>query len=311
MNKIQDQKEWMVIVNPNAGNGKGKKDWGKISSLLKKYGIIYEELFTDRKGQAIKSSKEGIEAGYRKFLCVGGDGTLNEIVNGTFDQDLCSTKDITLGSIPVGTGNDWGRMFGIPLNYEGAIQIIKEGKTMLHDIGRVNYYNGPEKGEKYFINIAGLGFESVVVKRTNVQKDKGKSGKAIYFYNLLMSLVSYKNTNAEIVIDGEKTEANIFSLNVGNGRYCGGGMRQTPFAVPDDGILDVTIIKGMGKIEIIWNLKILYNGTILNHPKVEGFKCKNVIVRSDSVLFVEADGESLGHTPAEFNIIPSCINDLF
>jgi YegS/Rv2252/BmrU family lipid kinase len=311
MNRIQDHQEWLVIVNPNAGSGKGKKDWEKISSLLKRYGIIYQELITERKGHALLLSKEGVAAGCRKFLCVGGDGTLNEIVNGVFVQELCSTKDITLGSIPVGTGNDWGRMFGIPLNYESAIQIIKEGKTMLHDIGKVNYYDGQQKMERYFINIAGLGFESVVVKRTNFQKDKGKSGKAIYFYNLLMSLISYKNTKAEIVIDGNKTEADIFSLNVGNGRYCGGGMRQTPFAVPDDGILDVTIIKGMGKIEIIMNLKILYNGTILNHPKVEGYKCKNVLVKSDSVLYVEADGESLGHTPAEFNIIPSSINVVY
>jgi diacylglycerol kinase family enzyme len=182
---------------------------------------------------------------------------------------------------------------------------------MLHDIGKVSYLSGPEKKERYFINIAGLGFESVVVRRTNIQKDKGKSGKAIYFYNLLMSLLSYKNTKAEIVIDGMKTQADIFSLNVGNGRYCGGGMRQTPFALPDDGILDVTVIKGMGKLEIIWNLKILYDGTILDHPKVEGYKCRNVKVMSDSVLYVEADGESLGHTPAEFSIIPSCINIVY
>jgi YegS/Rv2252/BmrU family lipid kinase len=311
MNKNPDKLEWLVIVNPNAGNGKGRKDWEQISSGLIKHGISWSEHFTERKGHAITLSQEAIATGYRKILCVGGDGTLNEIVNGAFNQEICSATDITLGLIPVGTGNDWGRMFGIPLNYEGAIQIIRDEKTMLHDIGLVSYYNGSEKSERHFINIAGLGFESAVVKRTNIQKDKGKSGKAIYFYNLLMSLISYKNTKAEIVIDGNKTEADIFSLNVGNGRYCGGGMRQTPFAVPDDGILDVSIIKGIGKIEIIMNLKILYDGTILNHPKVEGYKCKNVIVRSDSVLYVEADGESLGHTPAEFSIIPSGINIVY
>jgi len=311
MNDHPEKHKWFVIVNPNAGNGKGRKDWVQISSNLKKHELIWSEYFTDRKGDAINVSQEAIASGYRKILCVGGDGTLNEIVNGAFIQTICPTKDIILGLIPVGTGNDWGRMFGIPLNYQKAIDIIQEEKTMLHDIGRINYFNGTEKCQRFFINIAGLGFESVVVKRTNVQKDKGKSGKAIYFYNLLMSLISYKNTNAEIVIDGNKTEANIFSLNVGNGRYCGGGMRQTPFAVPDDGILDVTIIKGMGKIEIILNLKILYNGTILDHPKVDGYKCKNIIVRSDSLLYVEADGESLGHTPAEFSIIPLCINIVY
>jgi YegS/Rv2252/BmrU family lipid kinase len=311
MNKHPDSQEWLVIVNPNAGNGKGKKDWEHISSYLKNSGLKWSAEFSEKKGHAIIMSQEAITAGYRKMLCIGGDGTLNEIVNGAFSQKICSSKDITLGLIPVGTGNDWGRMFGIPLNYEKAINIIKEGKTILHDIGRVNYFNGSEKGERYFINIAGLGFESVVVKRTNIQKDKGKSGKAIYFYNLLMSLISYKNTKAEIVIDGKKSEANIFSLNVGNGRYCGGGMRQTPFAVPDDGLLDVTVIKGMGRIEIILNLKILYDGTILKHPKVDGYKCRNVAVSSDSVLYVEADGESLGHTPAEFSIVPSSINIVY
>lgn len=311
MNKNPESGEWLVIVNPNAGNGKGRKDWELISSGLRNHGLLWSEHFTEKKGHAIILSQEAIAAGYRKIICVGGDGTLNETVNGVFNQKICPTTEITLGLIPVGTGNDWGRMFGIPLNYEGAIQIIRDGKTMLHDIGKVGYFNGENKGERYFINIAGVGFESVVVRRTNVQKDAGKSGKTIYFYNLLMSLLSYKNTKTEIVIDGKKTEADVFSLNVGNGRYCGGGMQQTPFALPDDGVLDVTVIKGIGKLEIILNLKILYNGKILNHPKVAGYKCKNVAVRSDSVLYVEADGESLGQAPAEFSIIPSGINIIY
>jgi diacylglycerol kinase (ATP) len=311
MNENPARDDWFVIVNPNAGNEKGRKDWKVISSDLNKLGVIFSEKFTEKKEHAISITNEAIKSGYRRILCVGGDGTLNEIVNGVFNQNVCPTQDITLGLIPVGTGNDWGRMFGIPLNYEGASQIIKDGRTTIHDIGKVTYYNGLEKGTRYFINIAGLGFESVVVKRTNIQKDNGKGGKAIYFYNLLMSLISYKNTKSEIVIDGTSTTANIFSLNVGNGRYCGGGMRQTPFALPDDGILDVTIIKGMGKLEIIRNLKILYDGTILSHPKVEGHKCKNVKVCSDSVLYVEADGESLGHTPAEFSIFPAAINIVY
>ena len=301
----------MVIVNPNAGKGKGRKDWQKISSILKKYGISYKEMFTERKGHAIELSKAAINDRYRKLLCVGGDGTLNEIVNGSFIQKACPTKEITLGLIPVGTGNDWGRMFGIPHDYEGAIKIIDEGRHMLHDIGTISYYNGDIRGIRYFINIAGLGFESVVVKRTNAQKDKGRSGKAIYFYNLLMSLLSYKNTRAEISIDGSKYFADIFSLNVGNGRYCGGGMRQTPEAIPNDGILDVTVIKSMGKLEIILNLNKLYNGTILDHPKIDGYKGKNVIVSTDETLFADADGEHLGHTPVEFNIIPSGINIVY
>jgi diacylglycerol kinase (ATP) len=311
MNQNTDQKEYLVIVNPNAGNGKGKKDWEKISNLLKNKTLPFTVKFTEKKGHAIHFTIDGIASGYRKIITVGGDGTLNEVVNGVFLSRVCPTTDISLALIPVGTGNDWGRMFGIPLDYEKAIDIICENKQMLHDAGLVSFFEGSEKRERYFINIAGLGFESVVVKRTNDQKDKGHGGKLIYFYNLLMSLISYKNTKAEIIIDGEIINADVFSLNVGNGRYCGGGMRQTPRAIPDDGLLDVTIINGMGKFEIIRNLKILYDGTILQHPKIDGYKCKNVKVSSKSVMFTEADGESLGQTPVEFNIIPDGIKIVY
>jgi len=311
MENNQENQEWFAVVNPNAGNGKGKKDWARISELFQKNNIQMVSKSTEKRGQAINYTRELIGDGYRKIIAVGGDGTLNEIVNGVFTQDHCSPKDIILSMIPVGTGNDWGRMFGIPLVYEGAVQVIKEGKLMLHDIGVVSYYEGERKEKRYFINIAGLGFESVVVKKTNKQKDRGKSNQAIYFYNLLSSLITYRHALADITIDGRKSTSKIFSINVGNGRYCGGGMRQTPDALPDDGLLDITVIRDMGRFEIIKSLKLLYDGTILSHPKVDGYRGNNLAVSSESLLYLEADGESLGHTPAEFSIIPSAVNIVY
>jgi len=306
-----DQNERLVIVNPNAGNGKGRKEWNRISGLINKAGLPFTAKFTERKGHAIEITREAISAGFRRIVIVGGDGTLNEAVNGVVTNTVCAPTDITLALIPVGTGNDWGKMFGISTDYEKAVRIVSDNKTLLHDVGIVSFYNGSEKFNRYFINIAGLGFESVVVKKTNLQKDKGHGGKLIYFYNLLTSLLAYKNTKAEINIDGEIIHADLFSLNVGNGRYCGGGMRQTPRAIPDDGLLDVTIINGMGKFEIIRNLKILYDGTILRHPKIDGYKCKNIKVSSESAMLIEADGESLGQSPAEFNIIADAIKIVY
>jgi YegS/Rv2252/BmrU family lipid kinase len=311
MEKDEIAQEWFAIVNPNAGNGKGRKDWNRIADILKKNGIRFKVKPTERKGHATELTRELIAGGFRKIISIGGDGTLNEIINGIFTQDHCPTTEITLGLIPVGTGNDWGRMFGIPLVYEGAVQVIKEGKLMLHDVGVISYYIGEEKVKGYFINIAGLGFESIVVRKTNKQKDKGMSNKAIYFYNLLSSLLTYRHTIADITIDGKTGREKIFSINVGNGRYCGGGMRQTPDALPDDGLLDITVIKEIGKIEIIKSLKILYDGTILSHPKVDGYRSNNLKVSSDSLLYLEADGESLGHTPVEFGIIPSAVNIVY
>lgn len=303
--------EWFTIVNPNAGNGKGKKDWDRISGLFSKEDIPIHAIFTLKKGDAISRTREAVESGFRKIISVGGDGTLNEVVNGIFLQKQCSTKDISVGMIPVGTGNDWGRMFGIPLVYEGAVNVIKGKKLMLHDVGIITYFSGDEQKKRYFINIAGLGFEALVVKKTNKQKDKGRSNNAIYFYNLLTSLISYTKANANIIIDGNKTSCKVFSVNVGNGRYCGGGMRQTPDALPDDGLLDITVIKDMGRIEIIRSLKILYDGTILSHPKVDGYRANNLRVETDTLLYAEADGESLGHTPVEFGIIPAAINIVY
>lgn len=308
-NKIRD--EWFTIVNPNAGSGKGKKDWERISGLFTRENIKIISKFTEKKGQAIEYAGEAIGAGFRKIISVGGDGTLHEVVNGVFTQNYCRSDEITVGMIPVGTGNDWGRMFGIPLVYEGAVGVIKENKSLLHDIGVISYYTGNEQHKRYFINIAGLGFESVVVKKTNKQKDKGRSNNAIYLYNLLSSLISYKNTNTEMIIDGVKLTAKVFSINVGNGRYCGGGMRQTPDAMPDDGLLDITVIKEMGRVEIIKALKILYDGTILSHPKVDGYRATNLSVTSESLLYAEADGESLGHTPVEFSIIPAAMKVIY
>ena len=306
-----DSQEWFTIVNPNAGNAKGKKDWNRISGLLTRSGINAEPVFTEKKCHAIRLAREAVTKGFRNILVVGGDGTLNEVINGIFTQDACSPKEITAGLIPVGTGNDWGRMFGIPLIYEGAVDVIRERKVTLHDIGFITFYNGNDQRKRYFINIAGLGFESVVVRKTNRQKDKGRSNNAIYFFNLLSSLISYNNTDARLIIDGRVTSCKVFSINVGNGRYCGGGMRQTPDALPDDGLLDITVIREMGRLEIIRSLNMLYDGTILSHPKVDGYRTDNLKVESDKLLYAEADGESLGHTPVSFGIIPEGINVVY
>jgi YegS/Rv2252/BmrU family lipid kinase len=303
--------KWLVIINPNAGKGKGKKDSNRIENLLDKAGLRFSVRITTHKGHAIAHTLEGIAEGFRKIIIVGGDGTLNEVVNGAFLNKNCPATEITLGLIPVGTGNDWGRMFGISLNYERAVSIISEHKTMLHDVGYVRYYDGEEQKERYFINIAGLGFQSVVVRRSNHQKEKGRGGKMIYFYSLLRTLFTYRNTKAVMMIDDEKIVSDIFSVNLGNGRFSGGGMSQTPDAIPDDGLLDVTVINNMGKIEIIRNLKLLYDGTILSHPKIDGYRCRRMSITSESLIYADADGETLGHTPVEFTIIPSGINIIY
>ena len=306
-----DSIQWLVIVNPNAGRGRGLKDWRLIASLLKKYNISIHTEFTNAKKHAIKLTVDGIQEGFRNIIAVGGDGTMNEVVNGCFVQKVCSPKLLTVSMITVGTGNDWGKMFGIPMDYEESIKIIKSRHTILQDTGVVHYYLGEKKEKRYFINIAGLGFDALVVRRTNDQKDKGRGGKTLYFWNLLRSLVTYKHIPADIVIDGKKYNNELFTMSLGIGKYSGGGMMQTPNAVADDGLFDITVINKMGKVEVIRNLKLLYNGSILSHPKIDGYTGKDISIETEKQLHVEADGETLGHSPVKFTIIPKSINVVF
>jgi diacylglycerol kinase family enzyme len=198
-------------------------------------------------------------------------------------------------------------MFNIPSDYEGAVKTIKQQKTFIQDAGLVNYRKNGKAWNRYFINIAGMGFDARVAERTNKMKERGKSGPFLYFSNIFLSLLKYKSLKAEIEIDGETYDRKIFSMNVGIGRYSGGGMIQVPHAIADDGLYSITLIKKMGKLNVIANIKRLYNGSITKHSKVETYTARTVQIESKSKLQIETDGESLGHGPVSFRIIPRSV----
>ncbi|MEI6823681.1 MAG: diacylglycerol kinase family protein [Bacteroidota bacterium] len=295
--------EWMVIINPHAGSRKAGKDWIIVKEMLMKEKINFVFEFTDSKYHATELTLKFIEEGYRKFIAFGGDGTLNEIVNGIFIQKIIPTKEFTLAMLPVGTGNDWCRMFNIPIDYAGAIKVIKNEKIFIQDVGTVNYYNNGWHKINYFANVTGIGYDALVNRKTNLQKDKGRGGKLSYFLNIFSSLFGYKVVPVTIDADGVIIKANLFSMNVGICKYNGGGMMQLPNAVADDGLLDLTIIKKISKLELFMSLKRLYDGTLLTHPKVEAVQAKNIVITADDSIYLEADGEFLGNGPFTFNII--------
>jgi YegS/Rv2252/BmrU family lipid kinase len=298
---------WITIVNRTAGSGKTEKEWPRISQLLDQYQIPFEPHFTNRRLHASVIARNKIMEGYSKIIVVGGDGTMNEVINGVFAQGRLQTTEVMLGMISVGTGNDWARMFNIPPDYEGAIQTIKQQKTFIQDAGLVSYRKNGKEWKRYFINIAGMGFGAKVVERSNRMKEKGKSGPWLYFYNMLLSLVRYKAQKADIEIDGTSYARKIFSLNVGIGKYNGGGMIPLPNAVANDGLYSITLIKKVGKLNLLVNIKRLYNGSIAKHSKVETYMAKSIQIDSSPRLKVETDGETLGHGPVSFQIIPRSV----
>lgn len=302
---------WITIVNETAGGGKTKKDWPKIEYYLQKHGINYEPYFTSKRLHAAIIAKNKIKEGYSRIIVVGGDGTMNEVINGLFSQGVIQTTKVMLGMISVGTGNDWAKMFKIPLDYEEAIMTIKKQRTFIQDAGLVQYTKNGKEWKRYFINIAGMGFGAKVVERSNRMKKTGKSSTLLYFYNIFASLLRYKTETASIAIDGKSFQRSIFSLNVGICKYNGGGMIQVPHAVADDGLYSITLIKKIGKLNVLANVKRLYNGSIVNHSRVETYMGQTVQIEGNPDLQLETDGESLGHGPLSFKIIPRSVKIIY
>jgi YegS/Rv2252/BmrU family lipid kinase len=299
--------DWIAIVNSTAGGGKTGRDWPLIESLLHRHGIRFEPFLTGRRLHASVIARNKIQEGYSKIIVVGGDGTMNEVINGVFAQKRIRTTEVMLGMISVGTGNDWARMFHIPADYEEAVRTIKKQKTFIQDAGLVRYVKNGKEWNRYFVNIAGMGFGARVVERANRMKDRGKHGQMLYFYNIFSSLLRYRSMMARISIDGTTFDRKVFLINVGIGKYNGGGMIQVPHAIADDGLYSITLIRKMGKLNVIANIKRLYNGSITKHSKVETYMARSVLIDGPALLKIETDGESLGHGPMQFQIIPRSV----
>ncbi len=305
-NKIDNK--YLVVVNLHAGSKKCKRDWPEIKKHLIKAGFDMQIVFTEYQNHALQLAKGLIEEeGFKKIIVVGGDGTLNEVVNSVFKQNRFRTMEIQIGLITVGTGNDWGRMYEIPESYEDQVKILKEERFILQDIGVVKYRHANEEDNRYFANIAGMGYDALVAKKTNLMKQKGRGGAIVYLLNLLSGLFQYKNVQLEIEADGKQVfSGKVFTMSIGICKYNGAGMMQLPFAVPDDGLFDVTVIRKTTKLRVVKNIKNLYDGSFISMPEVETFTGQKFTIRStpSDKLFLETDGESLGHSPLDFEVIP-------
>ena len=296
---------WLVIVNPNAGNKKGKKDWPTIKNKLEKHGFNFHAVFTEQRNHAVSLTARMIGEGYRKIMVVGGDGTLNEVANGIFNQKDCPPEDMLIGMIPVGTGNDWGRTYNIPKKYGKAIKVISKENTFTQDVGYVEYHDDDGAHERYFVNVSGMGYDALVAEKTNRMKDRGRGGTLAYFLNIFTGLFQYKYTPFKISVDDKEVfSGRVLSMNIGICKYNGGGLMQLPSAIPDDGLIDITVIKAISRLKIIQNVAKLYDGSFVKLNFVSTFRGKTctVVSRPEGRVLLEADGETLGHSPLHFSI---------
>ena len=294
-----------LIVNPAAGAGKTARKWPHIMARLQSIDLRFDYDITEAPRHARELAKDAVARGYELVVSVGGDGTINEVVNGLYDTG--SIADVMFGIIGTGTGGDYIRTIGIPRAPLEACQCLKEPRKVTVDVGVVEYLSDDDTVRRLFVNFAGMGFDAEVVKATT-QKYKTLNATVSYLAGLLSSLLFYKNKTVTLNVDGEAIQEKVCTVLVSNGKYGGGGMFAAPEADISDGLLDVLIIGDLSKPDLLWSLPRVYRGTHLTHPKVTLKKVREIEIRSGDSVSLQADGELLGGLPARFYVLPSLLN---
>ena len=299
---------WIAVINPNAGGGRVAKEWPLLSNMLKDRGFSFEEVFTTHRYHAVELVIYSLKRGFRNFISVGGDGTLHEIVNGIFYQKEVPVSEITMAVLPAGSANDWTRMYRIPKDYDKAIETVLEGRTVMQDVARVEYSQAGVRNSRYMVNVAGVGLDANICLRCNASKDKGKSGDLAYVKAAFKALVSRTSTPTKVVVDGRSFfSGKMFSIAFGIGKYSGGGMMQVPDAVADDGMVNVMVARKVSKIKFLLLFKQLFKGTIYRIREVSHTTASRVCMISRKPDRVEIDGEVVGTTPMNLEVLPRAL----
>lgn len=301
--------EWMVIVNPNACGGKVAAQWPLLSRRMADKGINFKSEFTKYRYHAVELTIKALRYGYRKFIAVGGDGTIHEIINGIFHQKSVDPQETMVAVVPVGSGNDWSRTHSIPFDIDEAIDLILAGKVIRQDIARVSYVESAVTNVRYMVNGMGVGLDANICKRCNIAKNKGRGGAASYIKASFLSLLGRRSNMTEVILDGKSFfKGRMFSVAVGIGKYSGGGMIQVPDAVADNGLLSVMVARKISKLKFLFLFKYLFNGKIYSIKEVSHSMASVVEVKARRNDSLEVDGEVVGTTPVRVEVIPQAIN---
>lgn len=302
-----DNATWLLLLNPISGCGLGLRDRKRIETAIAAHGLRHVSALSEYPGHVVALVAEAVGRGCRRILIAGGDGSLSEAVNGIFGQQQVAPEQVTLALLPIGTGNDWARSHGIPGDYAAALRLIAADRPVGHDVGIIDF--AATGARRFFINVAGAGFDAGVVERMPSRK----LGRIAYLVGLLRELVSYRALPLRLKIGaGEERTASecsaaAFAFLVCINRYCGGGMLVAPAAHSDDGLLDLVLVRHLGRLELLLNLRRLFDGSLAEHPKVSVWRSAAAAIEAPPGTSVEADGELVGHAPALFGVLPRAL----
>ena len=300
-----------VILNPRSASGRTARVWPHLRSRLETMCESLALFETQSQGHAIQLTQQALADGCRTIVAVGGDGTLNEVVNGIIGSNR--GKDVVLGLVPHGTSSDFRKSAGIPSTEAEAVAVIRQGKTIPIDAMRVAYraFEGDTR-VRHAINLTSFGMGGRVAARVN-RSSKVAGAKLAFLTATAVTAAGFSGDSVAITLngtadeDGQRLDRVITNVAVGNGRYHGAGMQVCPRAVLDDGLLDVTIIEYLSLWEIARNARVLFNGRIYEHPRVHHHRARKIVAESDCDSAVEIDGEPLGYLPLEIDALPESL----
>ena len=285
-----------VIVNPVAGHGRCGRLFRGVRRELTRRGLDFDFHYTNEPLEAPDVAKMVIEEGFTDIVAMGGDGTINEVVNGMLDTG----SDLPLAVIPAGSGNDFARMNRIPLDPVKAIDVLLGGRHALTDVGSVN-------ADQYFVNGLGIGLDAQVAK--DVQSSTHSRGAAAYLAAAIRQAFRFDAFPITLRSQDWHQTFSCISLGIANGRYVGGGFQMAPRARVNDGLLDVCIVEDMPKAKRIVSLPKARKGTHLALPAVTYRQLKEVEVSSSGKLVAHIDGEPYRLPTESFHVrlCPQCL----
>lgn len=298
-----------IILNPTSAGGKTGQRGAKILSLIEReVGDCYTLHITRGKLDATLSAAEALEQGCDLIVAIGGDGTIQEVVNGFFTGDHRVQSPCRLAVINCGTGHGFAQSLGLPDTLESQVRLLGSGQPRSVDIGRVAFQDG--RGEscyRYFVNECQLGIGASVVRR--VQANHKRLGGSLGFgLGVLETVFQHENQWMRLALDGNEVIKGLLTgVVVANGAFTGGGMNLAPTACLDDGTLKVLLMHNLSLGQRLWTFPKIYSGTHLSSGFFSYHESRCLTVCSEEEVFVEADGELLGRTPCEIEVLPSAI----
>ena len=297
-----------LIVNPTSARGQMGKHWPQIEETLRAGKFPFESVFTERRGHATELAHAALDAGFDLIVAVGGDGTLNEVMNGMISDGKAINPDAALGVIPGGTGSDFVRTAGLPRDTIAAAQHLAHAtRNCSLDIGEMIFDVDGKETHRYFANVAGMGFDAEVIARLEHGGKRG-GGTIPYLSALVTTISSYRNKDVSLRVDDQPMrQGRMNSVVICNGKYFGGGMRVGPNATLDDAKFDIIVLGDFSTFEILMNTPKIYNGSHLALTKVSQDRGQVVRVESRQRMLIEADGELIGAGPATFRIHPAAL----